>query len=390
MSALQRLVCFVSLAVLVSMALPRGARAQGARSQAVPVLSIDSDDSDEQADALTQALRSHIRQTPGWTLQDTTQSLSMMTAAFQCPQRPDTMCQTRIGDKLKTDQFFWGVLSKAPGHQVTAELHFWSRGKPDKVARETFSDNLKDANDDNLKRVATSLFGKLLGGSTGTIAVHANSDGGTVLVDGVAAGTLSGGRASIPLAVGPHAIEVQAPGFAPAKRQVTVEPGGTSPVEVTLEASAVAAPASEPSSPLPVRKIVGWSAVAAGAVLVGVGIGFGVAELNDQSDLNSARQNNYLTGSRVPVADPCNPPTSPTPNTIEGCNAVSSSHTALAVEITTLALGGVAVGVGAYLLLTDHPSETASPPPQKTGLASVHFLPGVGPGGGSMVVLGQF
>jgi hypothetical protein len=386
MSALQRFALVVPLALLLSLAFPRNAAAE-ARGQAIPVLAIDSEDSDEQADALTNALRSHVRQTPGWTLMETTQSLSMLTAAFQCPQRPDATCLGRMGDKLKTDQFFWGVMSKAPGHQVTAELHLWSKGKPDKVVRETFSDNLKDANDDNLKRVATSLFSGLLGVATGSIAVHVNADSGAVVVDGVPSGTIAGGRATLTLAAGPHSLEVQSPGFANAKRSIVIDPAAPAQLELTLEAAG--APPAAPSNPLPVRKIVGWTSIGVGVVLAGIGIGFGVADLNNISSVNSLAQNNYQTGLPKSVQDPCHPGVAPTIPSQQACSDVSAEHTDVALEITMLAVGGVAVGVGTYLLLTDHGS-SSSPPAEKTGLASVRLLPSVGPGSGSMVVLGQF
>ncbi len=397
MSVSPRIACLAALALLVSLAVPRSARAE-ARGQGVPVLAIDSEDADEQADALTNALRSHLRQTPGWTLMETNQSLSMLTAAFQCPQRPDAACLARIADKLKTDQFFWGIMSKTAGHQVATELHLWAKGKPDKVTRQTFSDNLKDANDDNLRKVATDLFAGLLGAATGHVNVHSSTDTGTVLVDGVASGTLVGGRATLTLAAGPHAIEVQSPGFASAKRQVVVDPSTPGQLEVVLEASGATAAPSEPGTPLPVRKIVGWTAIAAGAVLIGVGIGFGVAELNDQSDVNTQRQDNYQTGLRTPVTNPCSI-TGPmgaimTVPATQACNDISASHTALAVEITTIAAGGVAAGVGLFLLLTDHgsssPEPAAPPPPAATGLRSLKVLPAVGPGSGSMLVLGRF
>jgi hypothetical protein len=280
-------------------------------------------------------------------------------------------------------------MAKAPGHQVSVELHLWNRGKPDKVAKASYSDNLKDANDDNLKRVAKDLFGRLLGVATGTLAVHATVDTGTVLVDGAAGGTLAAGRATLSLAAGPHTVEVQAPGFTSGKQQVTIDPATPAQLEIALTPVGGAAPAAGSGSSVPLRKIIEWSAIGVGAILIGVGIGFGVAELNDQSNLSSARQNNYLTGSSVPVQNPCSPPTSPTPATIAGCNAVNDSHTALAIEITTLAVGAVSAGVGVVLLVTDHGSG-GSPPPEKTGLRSLRVIPSVAPGSESMVVLGRF
>ena len=391
MSGLLRLWWLAALALVISVMLPRTAAAQAAKGAPIYVLAIDSDDADEQADALTAALRSHVRNTPGWSLHEATQSLGMLTAAFQCPQHPDQACLDRIGDKLKADQFVWGVMAKAPGHQVITEVHLWSRGKADRVARDTYSDNMKDSNDDSLKKVAGRLLTQILGATGGSLAVHVSTDAGTVTVDGTAKTELDHGRATLTLAAGTHTIEVQSPGFVTTRKDVTIDPSTNSLLEVQLAPVASAAVETAPHKPIPVQAIAGWSAVGVGAALVITGVGFGVGWLGDVSDLNNARQNNYLTGSNVPVTDPCASTVS-TPETARGCNAVNSAHTALIGEVVTLSLGAVIAGVGVYLLATDHPAHAASsaPPPGKTGLASVHLAPSFGPGNGSMLVLGQF
>src|ERR1700723_946621 len=84
------------------------ARAQAPKPQDLHVLEIDSDDADDQAEALTGALRSRVRSAQGWSLPETSQSLRMLTAALRCPVRPDAPCLQRIGDHLKTDRFVWG------------------------------------------------------------------------------------------------------------------------------------------------------------------------------------------------------------------------------------------------------------------------------------------
>lgn len=312
----------------------------------------------------------------------------MLTAAFQCPQRPDAPCLQRIGDKLKADQFLWGVMSKAPDHQVTAEVHLWARGKADQVARETYSDNLKDSNDDNLRKLAAGLFGKLLGVAGGTVALHVSSDSGTVIVDGASKVELDHGHATLKLAAGPHTIEVQAPGFASVRKSVTLEATANLQLEIELAAENAAGAATEQGKPAPVRAIVGWSAVAAGGILVATGVGFGVAYLGDESNLNNARQNNYNTGSTTPVSSPCAPPQT-TLATVAGCNALNSAHSAQIGEIVTLSLGGALAAVGVFLLVTDHPA-AAAPPPAKTGLSSFRLVPSVAPGSASMLVLGRF
>src|SRR5579859_3376081 len=97
------------LLFVLAMLVAKHAGAQGPRPISVHVLEIDSDDADDQAEALTGAIRSRVRVAPGWQLVETTQSLSMLTAALRCPQHPDAPCLQKIADQLKADRFIWGV-----------------------------------------------------------------------------------------------------------------------------------------------------------------------------------------------------------------------------------------------------------------------------------------
>ncbi len=127
-------------------AIPRPARAEPPNAKAMPVyvLSILTDDADDQADALTQALRSRVRQAPGWSLLETPQSFETLSIALRCPPTPDAACLQRIGDQLHADHYVWGTLAKKKGGEVVADVHFWTRGKPQTDASETYSDNLKE------------------------------------------------------------------------------------------------------------------------------------------------------------------------------------------------------------------------------------------------------
>lgn len=387
MSGFSRFAWSLALAVALLFVQRPVVAADATKPQTVHVVAIDSDDADEQAEALTAALRSRVRETAGWTLLETTQSLSMLTAAYHCPPHPDQACLDRIGDTLKAEQFVWGILTKLPGHQVSAEVHLWKRGKPDQVAREGYSDNLKDPNDDSLKKVATRISAKLLGLAGGTLVVHATNDTGNVVVDGGAPVPLDHGQATLTLTAGPHTIEVQSTGFVSAKREVAIVPSVTSQLEIELQPDMTASVASGPSKPLPWRTIAGWSAIAAGSILVVSGVVLGVNFLGDQSDLNAARGNNYGGGKDLPiVTNPCSASFSNS-ETIKGCNAINDAHSAEVGEITTLILGGALIGTGTILLLTDHGS---SPTTARSTFKNVHFKPSFGPGNGSLVVVGQF
>ena len=134
------------------------ARAEAPSAKATPVyvLSIWTEDADDQADALTQALRSRVQQVAGWSLLQASQSFETFAIALKCPPKPDPACLQRIGDQLKADHYVWGTMDKkrGPPSEVNVDLHLWARGKPDANAHESYADSLKDPNDETLRATA--------------------------------------------------------------------------------------------------------------------------------------------------------------------------------------------------------------------------------------------
>ncbi len=350
------LACALAVTTLLLLG-SRSARAEAPSARATPVhvIGIDSDDAEDQADALTGALRSRVRLAPGWSLQETSHSLSMLTAALRCPQRPDAACLQRIGDQIHTDRFVWGTMAKSPGNQVTADVHLWSRGKPDSSAKETYSDNLKDQNDENLRRLATRLFDRVTGAnSTGSVTVHAGDTGGVVLVNGQRKATLEHGTASFDLPAGAYVVEVRAPGFVPTRQPVTVSAGADTPVSAKLVAERDAvepAPTrSRASKGVSVRTIVGWSAIGVGAGLfVGAGIE-GARFLGLKDDLNSDRA--HVDKS---VTDVCAPEQATNPFAVDACSKFHDAQTARTLGLLFGGLGVASAAAGVVILVTDHP-----------------------------------
>ncbi len=361
--------------VLVVLWLAPGKAAAQAHPSSIHVLEIDSDDADDQAEALTGALRSRVRTAPGWTLLETTQSLSMLTAALRCPQRPDAACLQRIAEQLKTDRFMWGVMNRSAGHQVTAEVHLWAKGKPDQTVKESYSDNLKDQNDDNLRKVAVRIFDRLTGASQpGTVVVSVGSEEGAVFVDGEQKAQLDHGRANVQLPPGAHTVEVRGPNVN-AKQSVTVPAGGT--VDANF-APPAPPPGSQPpssgaggekSSSLSGRKILEWGLIGGGGVLLVVG---GIEGLNWLS-LNS-KQSDLLKS--VPGGlQPCDPKFNNPGVCAQSNQNNSDAKTASTIALITGGAGLVAVVAGVYLLVTDHPSTEAEGSPR----ARLRVLPRLSP-----------
>lgn len=382
---------FVLVACLASLVLPSVARAQA--KGPVHVVNLDSDDATEDhADALTAALKSRVRSTPGWQISETNDSLSMLLPALKCSAKPDAACLQRIGDQLKTDRFFWGSVTKSTmPHQVSAEVHLWVRGKPDQSVKEVYSDNLKDQNDETLRKIAAHLFERLSGaGTEGTISIKSSVEGAAVFVDGEQKGVIKSGVATLTLSAGNHNVELRADGYAATGQSVAIVTGAESTVTIEPQKGAAATSGPEtpttPGKPLPVRKIVGLGAMGVGVVAAAVGVVYGVAVFEPLRDTNQANaQKTEFTGIKF-----CTPPSTLDPQTKldadAACKNKQSADSALIVESVIIGVGAAAFIAGAVILLTDKPASSDKP----AAAARVRVVPSFGPGGGGLTLTGAF
>ena len=377
-------------AILVALAaflIPALALAQ--KPVTVHVIALDSDDaSEDQAEALTAAMRQRVRNAPTLQLAESNQSLAMLLPALKCPTRPDSACLQRIGDQLKTDRFFWGNVVKATiPHQVVAEVHLWTRGKPEQVAKETYSDNLKDQNDDALKRIATQLFERLTGQATqGTVIVHAvGAQTGTVLVDGKAAQPLDHGQATLLLPSGTHSIDVQSDGMATIAQTVNVVVNATSEITFELKAGAVVGPVA-PSGPSHGKRTVGYILLGVGgAAIIGAGVTAGLY-FSEAGTWNSYA-NKVDTGFTAICSQNQGPPSAGGVNHSDACSARSTANTVWPIS-WALAGGGVALAVvGVVLIMTDKGKEEGPPAPTA---GKLQILPTFGPTGAGVNALLTF
>lgn len=324
------------------------AAAEEASTLAVPVavLALDADDAEEQADALTGALKSRIRASEGLSLVESSASLAMLTAALKCPPRPTPECQDKIADQIKANAYVFGVVSKGPKGQVTAEVQLYQRGLPVKTAKETYASQLKDANDDALRAVAGKLLDAISGAALGTIVVRAAAPATEVVIDGQRHVTLANGAARVPIAPGSHSVETLFDG-APEKRTVKVEAGKESGIELaSSKKKAEQAKIEEEGSGVPGRKVLG-------VVAMGVGVGLGAfaveralryGEMQDQVKDSRFQQAIDDTGGRsVPACEATGP------GAEQACNV---SKNAQGVSTAAIALGAgsvLALGAGVYL-----------------------------------------
>lgn len=358
------------LAAFAIGAVPRTAHAEPPNAKATPVyvLSIWTDDSDDQADALTQALRSRVREAQGWSLAETTQSFETLSIALKCPNKPDPPCLQRIGDQLHADHYVWGTMNEkkgAPG-EVKADVHLWARGKGDTEAIETYSDNLKDASDESLRAIAARLFGKLTGtGAAGTLVVHAGTGGGSVLVDGAPKAVLENGMARVDLPSGAHTVSVRVPGFDSSSQSASVPVGTEEDMTFTLSPTQAASESTSGSS-FPVRKVLGYSSIVAGVGMLVAGGVEGMRYLSDYNDSNDIRKDMCAPGGTctpviTDVCDPAQQLASGQPQkATQACNDSKDAVTASTLAWIFSGVGAVLIGTGVWLVTTDHASSEGS------------------------------
>ncbi|MGD0678030.1 MAG: hypothetical protein ABSC94_21665 [Polyangiaceae bacterium] len=325
------------------------------------VLTLWTDDSDDQADALTQALREHVQATPGFELAQSSQSFETLAIALRCPQKPDAPCLERIADQIHANDFLWGTVAKAHPGQVLAQVHRFIRGKPSIDASESYSERLKDADDPALLDVAGRLFDRLVVvRRSGEFVVRAGAHKGTVSIDGVERAALVDGVARISVPAGQHTIAVRGPGFDSPVQIATVAAGGERDLEFQISSGVQTAEAEGPlqaqaSSATSGRTIVGYAAIVGGAGLLVVA---GIEGLNWLSD----RRANDADRVDVPstVADVCSDPGSVPAQA--ACQRGKDAKVASMLGWISGAAGAALAGTGAWLVLTgaENPGGTSA------------------------------
>jgi hypothetical protein len=366
-----------ALALAMAAALSAGAGSAlaaepGPDTLAIHVISVQTDTADDQAEALTKALRAAVRAMPGWSQGAGDYSLEVLALSLKCADPPDASCQSRIADQIKSDRYIWGTLKKVKGTQnVKGELHLWVRGKGTSTVPLDYAANLTEANDDALKRIAGDAVNNLTGGPPkGPIHVRAGDVAGQVFVDGQPIGALKAGDGTFLVPSGSHKVTVKAIGYADVESQVVVKPAGA-PAELTLTMVPVAA-----KSTFNLRKVGGYGALGLGVVSGVVGL---VSSLQVNGVLTNDQYHSYRTKQPTSpdrCADAAGMGMFPSPNAdiVALCNKGKTFQT---MQIVFYPVAAIAGGLGIYLIAT---SGKSAPAP-KTGF---NIDPQIGPGGGKL------
>ncbi|HEY4120961.1 MAG TPA: PEGA domain-containing protein [Byssovorax sp.] len=357
-------------AVCASLTAGSTARAADAGAATVPlaVVSVEGNDAEDQADALTKALRNAVRASKGWSLASGEFSLEVIVLSLKCTDPPDAACQAKVADQIKSDRYLWGYIKKK-GPNVAGEVALWVRGKGTTRVPVEYSANLTEANDDALKRIATDVVNQLAGnGPKGGIHVSAGGIVGQLFVDGEPMGALANGDITLQLLAGDHVVSVKAPGYTAAERSVTVLPNATKDVSFTLLRDLS-------SPPINGRVIAGWSLLGGGVALAGAGAAMGILQISNKSSLSGSGQyatafNDYRAhGNGCDVAaQGAGPSGLPFSNTTETDRNQAQAINGICGKDKTYSLlqfifypaAVVAAGAGVYFLVTAPKAQKAA------------------------------
>ena len=309
------------------------ADAPGPSSPPIQVIAIRSDDAEDQADALTAALRNRVRALRGFSLGDGDYALEVLTLGLKCGEVPDEACQIKIGNQIRADRFVWGSVKRSKSaRQVVAELHLWTRGRTSTKTEFAFSDNLTAPGDDGLRRLVDEALNILLERQKAPVA----------------AGGASTAKATAPRAT----VAASSPAVAP-------------PADAPSDGAATSADSSEPSGG-GLHNTLGWTGIGVGAAFIGAGV-FSVLRVNAIE--NDDKVSKYRQGFS-PDVDACERAKAGVDSRVSGAatptemeDFCSSAGTFSALQFVFFGLGALSAGAGIYLLATEPSSPTARSQP---------------------------
>jgi len=165
------------------------------------------------------------------------------------------VCMAAIGNELGAEFLMYGKIEKASQngqaiYKVSLRLLNVNRKQLTSSTVETLA--VDAATGVKASTAAKGWYAKLAVVSGGTVAVRANIDRGTVLIDGDAKGTLSSGTATLTgQPEGRHTLAVEAKDYQRYETQITVRSGETTTQSVTMvEMPKKAAPGPSPEPPI--------------------------------------------------------------------------------------------------------------------------------------------
>lgn len=370
-----------AFATVVGSAAPSFADPPGPNAIPIHVVTIKTDVSDPQANALTRALEAEVRDLKGWSLGQGDHSLELLALALRCPTPPDAACELRIADEIEADRYIWGTVD-VKGDKAVGVLHFWQRKQGQTKVELSYAANLTEPNDEALREVVRDALDTLTGGPPkGSVELSVGDVNGQVFVDGEPSGAIRDGKATIFVPTGDHRVEVRAPGYADVSGDVTVRPNGS----ISLALTPVPKEEDEGGPGPNMRRIGAYSALVAGGALAvgGVYSTLKVQGVNNEdaikaykdgipkgTDMCDAADRGVVSGQEG-AASPA--------DVQDKCSTAGKFQT---LQWVFYGLSALSVGAGTYLLATEEPQEQGNASPA----ARVQVIPSAGHMGGGVDV----
>lgn len=245
----------------------------------VAVLTIQTLDAFEQADALTNTLKRAVEDAEGYSYAqlDKDHALLFLISSLGCNDPPDAACEQKIGDELKVDRFVWGTMKKE-GNDVLGDLHLWTRGQGGKSTTYRIPVNVVVPSDPDFAKLVLGKFGEMTGPPPAAkLRVKANIPTGTIFIDGKEAGKLAGGSATFDLPRGSHRIKIVAEGYEDAETTIDLKAREERDVSLT---------SVKKSGGPDIKKILGFTSIGVGVAAAGVATYATVRVASMQSDLD--------------------------------------------------------------------------------------------------------
>ncbi len=328
-----------------------------AAGPALHVLEVSTEDSDDQAKALTGALKTTIKALPDHSLGDGDVSLQVILLALKCGDVPDTACQVKIADKLKTDAYIWGTMRKQPDGQVVADLHLWRRNQSEARQQFTYPGTLTSATAPELAKQADQMVQRLFGKIGAAKLALAGGVAGELFIDGKASGQATAGR-ELSLPVGAHRFEVKQGDKLLATAEGKVGAAGV--VEITL-APPTASGGGDGSIAIDSAGGKSWKRTA-GFVGVGVGGALIAGGLYSMLKVKGANDDAGFSAYRSgfgPNEDACDAAAQGKVSRVPGAaspadadSVCSSGSKFQTLQYVFFGVGALAAGAGTYLLVT--------------------------------------
>lgn len=180
-------------------------------------------------------------------------------------------CLAAVGRKLRVGKVVAGNIGElGDSYVVNLKLIDVERAAEERRV----SERLRGSSDDLIEAVRVSAYRLVAPDDVrGALAVLSDVRGAEVFVDDKPVGRTPLGRPLAGLAVGPHALRLEAPGFTPFATQIDVHFQKTSEVLVRLADGAIGAPAPPPRGRPWTASPWTWAAVGVSAAVVGFLVG---------------------------------------------------------------------------------------------------------------------